>query len=178
MNTKIRLPEQLRSPIHWTIKAFRPMQAPTAESVRAWAIALVLRIMLHLGYVVLLIGVARSGKTFLLARTTPGRILDESGYWQRSTQQPSFDVSCLPESPFAIDEAMAFEQRSLTAGIAQLKNRGFVIALQQIEDLSRSGIATALAGKRVMVVQLQTAGLPVKKPNAEAEPLAAHGTDK
>lgn len=73
---------------------------------------------------------------------------------------------------------MAFEQRSLTAGIAQLKDRGFVIALQQIEDLSRSGIATALAGKRVMVVQLQTAGLSVNKPNAEAEPLAAHGTDK
>lgn len=178
MDSKTRASERQYPPIHWTIKAFRPMQAPTTERVRAWAIALVLRLMLRLGYVVLLVGAARSGKTFLLTRITPGQILDESDYWQRSTQQPSFDTSRLPKSPFAIDEAMAFEPRSLAAGIAQLKDRGFVIAVQQIEDLSRSGAATALAGKRLLIVQFQTGSLPVKEQRAVAEMFVAHGTDQ
>jgi len=169
MNSKIHPSKGPRRPIHWTINAFRPMQAPTTERLRAWAIAVVLRLMLHLGYVVLLVGAARSGKTFLLSRTTPGQIIDESDYWQRSAQQPSFDASCLPESPFAIDEAMAFEPRSLAAGIAQLNDRGFVIAVQQIEDLARSGTATALAGKRLMIVHLQTGNLPVNKQQLVAD---------
>lgn len=142
--------------IHWTIKAFRPMQAPKTERFRAWGIALVLRLMLRLGYVILLVGVARSGKTFLLARTTPGRIIDESDYWKRMANPPALDASCLPAAPFAIDEAMAFEPRSLALGLAQVKNRGFVIAVQQMDDLYRSGIAASLAGKQLMVVQLQT----------------------
>ncbi len=161
-------------PIHWTIKAFRPMQAPTTERVRAWAIALILRLMLRLGFAVILVGAARSGKTFLLTRTTPGRIIDESDYWKRSTKPPSFDVACLPASPFAIDEAMAFESDSLAAGIGQLKDRGFVVAVQQMGDLSRSGIAAALAGKRLMVIQLQT-GLPIKKRTADDQSTPTKG---
>lgn len=140
-------------PIHWQIGVFRPSQASRLTSLRAWMVSLVLRVALRLRFVVLLIGVARSGKTYLLERTTPGKIIDESQYWRYAANSPLFNLSTVPDGFFAIDESTTFESASLFESIKRMKDRSFVVSAQRYEDALHIG--TALKGRRILVLHLK-----------------------
>lgn len=143
------------SQVYCNIGVFKPSMSPWLTPLRAWVVGLVLRVALRLRFVVVLVGVARSGKTYLLERTTPGKIIDESQYWRTSTKPPVFDVSTVPNGFFAIDESAAFEGGSLCEGIKRLASRAFIICVQKRNDLDNMKIREALNGRRILVLEIK-----------------------
>ncbi|ABD72108.1 hypothetical protein Rfer_4422 (plasmid) [Rhodoferax ferrireducens T118] len=141
--------------VYCNIGAFKPSTTPWLTALRAGVVGLVLRIALRFNFVVVLIGVARSGKTYLLERTTPGKIIDESRYWRTSAKPPVFDVSTVPNGLFAIDESACFERGSLSEGIKRLASRAFIICVQRRNDLDNMGIREALNGRRILVLEIK-----------------------
>lgn len=121
-----------------------PSPLPETEVIRILNNALVLNA------VVVLIGRAGTGKTYLMERTTPNKIVD--GFCEVS--RPAFDLSAVPEGLFSIDEAASFDCNSLRDGIGQLDKRGFIISMQSASDLDELGIREVLSDRRVLVAEL------------------------
>lgn len=149
-----------------TIKAIKPVSIELASPVRrrtlramrihGWAIAAFVRCLMLLGYVVVLVGRCRSGKSLILERATPGKILDKMEELIHTGIPPTLSTAELPSGQFSIDEAAQFEPSSLLGVIASLRGRAFAISMQNPRDLAKLGLneAQALGGRRRVILTL------------------------
>ncbi|MFM0174756.1 hypothetical protein PQR33_36125 [Paraburkholderia sediminicola] len=96
------------------------------------------------GWVIVMIGPSGTGKTFMLERTIPGKIIDKSALAMKGADKVAFDLSEVPADRFAIDEPMVFDGASLRAGIATLRGRGFAMAFQQSRTIDILGLTEEL----------------------------------
>ena len=124
--------------------------------VHAWAIAVLVRTLMLFGYVVVMIGRARSGKTLILERATPNKVVNKSKERWKTGVAPAFAVEELPDGYFSIDEANQFEPSALVRAIAALAGRSFAISFQRYNDLESIGLdrADILGGRRRVVLML------------------------
>jgi hypothetical protein len=132
-----------RMDAHLKFGGYWPRSVPILANARAWAVALMLRLPMWCGRVVVVVGPCRSGKSVLLERATPGKVITQTV----ETLQPhprSFDLFEIPNSAFSIDEPMMFERRSLLSGLEALRGRGFALAIQNVDHLEMSGISDEL----------------------------------
>jgi len=99
--------------------------------------------------VVILVGVAGTGKTTLL-RKSHLELVDGMAAQNahRSTNtasdaQPELP-GALPDTPFAVDEVSVFDGASVSRALVKLRGRGFVLAVQQLNDLEHLGVVDEL----------------------------------
>lgn len=113
--------------------------------------------MLARGYVVFLIGHCRTGKTYLLQRTTPGKVIDGSEGWEQPSGAFRFDAGALPVGAFSIDELAGFNARSLRDWVETGSGkRSFILAAQTMSDIDDRGLVQLLQsmGRKVLIVEL------------------------
>lgn len=148
---------RLYLPVRRSIKGFHPFRSPIITPIRAWLTSLWLRFMLARGFIVFLVGRCRTGKSYLVGHLTPGRVLDGSKAWSERHGQLRFDPANVPAGVFAIDEAIAFERRSMLSGLRQLANRSFVLTAPSVGNLDALGVGALLQslGRRILVVELK-----------------------
>lgn len=137
------------------ISTVKPTQIELASPARhralmairfhAWVIAFFVRCLMLLGYVVVLVGQPRSGKTLILERATPGNILTKTTI-----------AAGLPLGRFSIDDTKHFDLSSLSAFVAGAHDRSFAISIQRLCDLADLGLdkVQALAGRRRVILTL------------------------
>ncbi len=142
------------------LNSFNAHKHPLRDRVRGVGVAVLLRVALSLGFVIVLIGRCRSGKSYLLQQFLAGRIIDRSDYWRESNERPLFNTAEVPNGLFAVDEVTAFEPRSLFDGVISLAKDGrkFVLTAQCSRDLDEANIGRALMGRRVLAVSLCNTG--------------------
>lgn len=114
---------------------------------------------MHLGFIIVLIGPSRSGKSYLLERIFHGSIIDRLREMTDTGKRQEFSLSDIPRSgAFAIDEISTFDPLSLFNGVIELAKRGrrFALTAQDLRDVGEANIARALMERRVLVVSLKS----------------------
>ncbi|WP_322075487.1 hypothetical protein [Burkholderia cenocepacia] len=121
---------------------------------RSRLLASFIRVAVRFGWVVVVIGPCRSGKSILLDRAMRGAtIIDKSALLRRARvfARPAFDMSDVPAGPFAIDEAEAFDRDSLLGGLELLRGRGFAIVFQTVRHIEEMGLSDELRSKHRLI---------------------------
>ena len=143
-----------KAPVRVRLRYFRPSAAPVRDPVRAWIMSRALRVALHLGFVVVVIGRCRCGKTYLLERTTPGRLIGGLDMQAAAGFKPvPFDSVDLPDAHFSIDESQTFEPESLANALSAMSGRAFAIATQSHDHLP--AIVRAIGARRILLVEFE-----------------------
>lgn len=117
------------------------------SSIRFWIIGIIARVLAKCGFMVLVLGVCRTGKTTLASYATPGRVLcfEHIGI---NNQKPheisyrdtfSFNKYSNEKSVFTLDEAVGIDEHSLRNLVKELaiKGKGFILTTQKLEDVSK-----------------------------------------
>lgn len=121
--------------------------------LNAHSIALCLRIAMLFGFIVVLIGKSRSGKTLIIERTTPGKVVCKVDGVANGTR-PSLSISDLPKGRYSIDEIGFYDRDSLQATIQGSLERTFVLSFQNESDLRGFGLDKLLANRRRVTLTL------------------------
>lgn len=120
------------------VRPFKPSGQLRREALRAYLHGLRIRLLLLCGYGVIVVGPARSGKTFLLDRTLPGQVVCPDMKALLSTGKPvPFDMAKVPEGMFAIDEPQGFDDWSLRRAFPSLRSRRVAVTVQSLQLLRR-----------------------------------------
>jgi hypothetical protein len=124
--------------------------------VHVWLIAAFIRVLMMFGYVVVLVGRCRSGKTLILERATPGKIICKLNERMQTGVAPTLSAAEIPSGHFSIDEAAQLEPTSLLKVIADLSERPFAISMQHPNDLLNYGLEKvgALGSRRRVILTL------------------------
>lgn len=106
------------------------------SSFRLWCWGIALRIALLAGYPVVLVGACRTGKTLLLGKMTPGKIIDKREEAMHG-KRPVISETDLPDGLYSLDECQRIEPNSfgelMTTMIGQ--KRPFCLATQHYETV-------------------------------------------
>lgn len=115
------------------VARFNRSQYPVREAVRSTLLGIYIKTLLLCGRGVVVVGQCRSGKSYLLSKTLPGRILSPDRSALLAGQRSLFDTDALPAGMFAVDESSYFEVESLAASFELLEKRKVVFSVQQLE---------------------------------------------
>ena len=140
------------SPSQMHLAFFRPSDSPRWTAMRAWITSLVLRMAMFRGFVVVLVGPPRSGKTYLLDRTTPQRVIDVSEGLRDG--DPVFNFGDIPShGVFSLEEVQAFGS-NVGNIIASVRDRNFAVSLQ--DKTLVPPILSALGRRRIFLVEFDS----------------------
>lgn len=146
------------APLHrWTVQRFRPQERRIADPVRAWAFGLALRCAAQLGFAIVLVGSARTGKTYLLHRVCPpSRVMNSHARLaQNNYRRAPLDPASWPSGTVALDEAAQIDSSELQMIAPALRARRIVVAVQRPQDLTDNGFAEVLRSRPVLMVTLK-----------------------
>ncbi|MEG2430989.1 MAG: hypothetical protein RSA84_00200 [Acinetobacter sp.] len=133
---------------------FRPGEMPVISAFRARYWALIIRWALRFGYTVCLIGSTGTGKSYLIERTLPGRIIDArlllvKNDWHGPVP---FSLRGAKPGPVGIDESSSFSEETLRQNAENLKERGVVYTAQRIDKAAK--VAANLPNRRVLLIMI------------------------
>ncbi|OJW46239.1 MAG: hypothetical protein BGO63_03985 [Candidatus Accumulibacter sp. 66-26] len=132
--------------------------------LRAHALGLVLKGVCRLGFPVLIVGGPRSGKTVLLERTCPGKVLNtRARFMANGYRQVPIELGPESKAVIAVDDGeMLLSGWARTAALT-LRKRHVLYAFQRIENAFLAGIPELYPGRRLLLVSLgASAVLPQK----------------
>lgn len=124
-------------------------------SIRLWCWGMVLRLALLVGHPVVLIGACRTGKTLLLSKLTPGKIIDKREDAMRG-QRPAISEADVPAGIYSLDECQLIEPASIgklvSAMVAQ--KRTFCLSAQHYRSVEEAvdSYRSTKGAKRVVLV--------------------------
>lgn len=126
--------------------------------LKANCIALAIRLALRLGYIIVIIGKCRSGKTMILERSLPNQILNRKEDLLASENQNQ--ILCLrklsiPVGYFAIDEFSYLDDQTLLQDLEKLNGRHFAIAIQSRADLDKNRVRHWFEARRRLEIILE-----------------------
>lgn len=133
------------------VERFRPMHNLKRESRRAYFEGLRVRLLLACGFGVVVVGGCGSGKTFLLERALPGRVIrpENSMLLRQGIKQPLPDK--LPVEAFALDEPMAYEPDAIRKAIPVLRGKRVAFAVQSLSHFEQLGLFELFEERLVVV---------------------------
>lgn len=138
---RTRIPRH-KAPASFGIR-LNPVKWPL--NLRTRLLGSLIRVAVRFGWVVVVIGPCRSGKSSLVDLATRGvKTVDKSALLRRSGVRPAFDLADVPPGPFAIDEAEAFDHDSLLGTLQHLRGRGFAITFQATHHIDEMGLSDEL----------------------------------
>ncbi|EDL4521524.1 hypothetical protein CTQ51_13485 [Salmonella enterica subsp. enterica serovar Infantis] len=139
----------------WCVRKFRPHNKVRREALRAYMHGLRIRFLLACGFGVVVIGEARSGKTFMLSRALPGNVIAPDRALVLQNTLPPFPAGRLPDGQFAVEEPQAFQPGTVERAFDVLRGKRVAFSVQSIELMHRLRL-DALFGERLAVVFLGT----------------------
>lgn len=126
--------------------------------VRFWLWSKILGAALRVGYIVFVIGRQGAGKSVMLARVTPGKVVDKMLVSRDPKALPYLRFDEIPGGFFSIDEPQFIDKASFKAAVVRLaqENRHFVVASQQERVLNElfDNVTLWRSWRRVLVVKL------------------------
>lgn len=129
--------------------------------LKAYVIAMVVRLALRLGCIVVIIGRCGIGKTMILERAMPHRIInrkeDVFASYETHQQGPSLRNCLLPIGHFAVDEFVQLDQRTLLQDLDELDSRQFAITIQSRTDLDKIGVTHWLEARKRLEITISPA---------------------
>lgn len=137
----------------WNLAEISPKSRLGA--LRACALGIVLRGLCRLGVPVLIVGCARSGKTALLERTCPGKVLNNRERYMANGYRP-VAIELGPESNavIGIDDGEMLDVGWARRSAETLRKRHVLYAFQSMENAFHAGMPTVFPGRRLLVVAL------------------------
>lgn len=137
------------------VRQFKPQNKVKREALRAYVQGLRIRFLLACGFGVVVIGACRSGKTFMLSRAFPGRVVAPDHKLVIQGVRPPFPSGDLPGSPFAVEEPQAFQAGTIQNAFGVLRGKRVVFSVQSIDTMQGLQLDT-LFDERLVVVFLGT----------------------
>lgn len=137
------------------VRKFRPHNKVRREALRAYMHGLRIRFLLACGFGVVVIGKARSGKTFMLSRALPRNVIEPDRALELWKNLPPFPAGQLPDGQFAVEEPQAFQPGTVESAFDVLRGKRVAFSVQSIELMHRLRL-DALFGERLTVVFLGT----------------------
>ncbi|TXH00056.1 MAG: hypothetical protein E6R08_01065 [Nevskiaceae bacterium] len=142
------------------VKAMGPGN-PWSDRTRATVYGWVMKVALRWGYRVLVVGPTRAGKSYMLSRVFPGRLVDGSvGPLRGKGETTRFHLDELPPGVFVIEELQGMNQMDLQESLGRMKRRQFVLSVQRLDDVLAMGLRELFVGRRTLILELggQAAG--------------------
>lgn len=141
--------------VRLSARQFKP-QENTFDGLRAYVIGVALRLAARLGYVVLLVGPCRSGKSFVLERTCAGAILNKTEDIANNGYRPlTLDANTFPSGKtFAIDEVGHLPAGFFLAAREALDTRRVIYVLQDKRLINALGMGPLLHRRKVLMVNI------------------------
>lgn len=125
------------------------------SSLRLWCWGMVLRFALLAGHPVVLIGACRTGKTLLLNKLTPGKIIDKREDAMRG-EYLAITEADVPDGIYSLDECQLIKPASISKLVSAMaaQKRNFCLAAQRYRDVKEAVDAyrSAENAKRVLLV--------------------------
>lgn len=128
---------------------------PLYEALRTFLLGLRIKLLLLRGYGVVVVGHTGTGKTYLLEKALPGRVVGPSWDVVLAGKRGAFDLAKMPEGMFAIDEPTYFELSDLLRAYPALRRRRVVFAVQALTNLALLKL-DELFENRLVIVYLGT----------------------
>lgn len=129
-------------------------QFNSPSSLRLWCWGMVLRLALLAGYPVVLIGACRTGKTLLLKKLTPGKVIDKREEAMRG--EPPVITGDVPNGIFSVDDCQLIGPNSIWQLVSTraAQNHPFCLATQRYRDVKDAVDAyrSSKNAKRVFLV--------------------------
>ena len=121
---------------HFRTSRFDPMRSPRITLIRAWIFSVLIKLTNYFGVSVILLGPARSGKTYLLEKIVGEKIIDgrQAAKELNWRNEPALDLQLIPNGSFGIDEAQLFSAHSLSKELKTLSNRDCILCFQSFEQ--------------------------------------------
>lgn len=155
-------------------QGFWPRRWRAVALARSWLIARFVRAALNRNRVILLIGETGSGKTLLLERATPGRIIDHSQSVLNAGIKGAVNVAEIPHGPFSIDETMCHDAASVLRALEVSRGRGFALSLQDVQHIKLMGLSQELSRNHRCVFVNITRRARALKAKGQRTPVDAH----
>lgn len=110
------------------------------SSFRLWCWGLVLRLALLVGHPVVLIGACRTGKTLLLGKITPGKIIDKREDAMRGQRPAITEADVPPDGIYSLDECQLVEPVSIVKLVSTMvaQKRTFCLSTQCFRDVEEA----------------------------------------
>lgn len=135
---------------HWALVArrFSPRTSPLwFERVRYHLHALRIRLFARWGYVVVVVGRCGSGKTVLLEKALPGRIVSPDIDLLSRTPRKPLDEASLPAGLFGVDEAAKYDWAHTRKVFPGLSERKAVFTVQSVGQIFDLGLDQVFRGR-------------------------------
>lgn len=112
-------------------------QFTSPTNPRLWYWKVVLRFALLTGHPVVLIGACRTGKTLLLNKLTPGKVIDKVADSRRGGGECPLVKTEMPDGIYSIDECQVIEGQSILQlmSIMAAQKRSFCLSTQRYRDV-------------------------------------------
>ncbi|MDR8092950.1 hypothetical protein KPB05_36445 [Burkholderia gladioli] len=131
-----------KTPSNLTVR-LNPVRWPIG--IRSHFLGSLIRVAVRFGWVVVVIGPCRSGKSTLLnLAMRDAKTIDKAALLRRSSARPVFDLADLAPGPIAIDEAEAYDRDSILGALQHLRGTGFAITFQSPEHIDWMGLSDEL----------------------------------
>ncbi|MGG5276269.1 hypothetical protein [Pseudomonas syringae pv. coryli] len=118
------------------VSPFKPSRTSVMfESIRARLLGLYVKWHLHQGRGVVVVGQCGAGKTFLLSRAFPGRVVSPDMPSILAGRRTAFELRAMPSGMFAVDESSYFEATTFRNAFEGLKLRKVAFAVQHVSHI-------------------------------------------
>jgi len=130
------------------------------SSFRLWCWGVALRLALLAGHPVVLIGACRTGKTLLLSKITPGKVIDKREDAIRG-MHPIINETEVPAGIYSVDECQLIDPHSISKLVSAMviQKRAFCLATQHYLDVNEAIDAYHLSENAKRVVLVVVGGL-------------------
>ena len=130
------------------VQRFTPQGRPRLEALRALVIGFLMKTLMRLGMGILIVGGARTGKSYLLNCTFPGKVFDSRSAGIKDL------LATAPDGLFAVDETSYLDVNDLRTNFDALRSRKIAYSIQRVEEAERLGLDALLHGRRTVIIML------------------------
>lgn len=121
------------------------------EKIRAHLLGQRIKLLVHCGFGVVIVGGPGAGKTFILESAMPGKIVQpERNLFSRTPRQP-LDVAQLPNGICAVDESAKYDWEKTRASFPSLRERKVVLTVQSVGQILELGLNHLFANRLLIV---------------------------
>lgn len=130
---------------------YNPHNHPRREAFRVYIQGLRLKFLLSCGFGVVLVGRCASGKSFMLEKALPGRVVVPDREAILSGRLGAFDMAKMPNGMFALDESVYFDRSDLLRAFPELRERQVVFAMQALGHTTLLNLGTLFEGRLAII---------------------------
>ena len=124
---------------------------PRREDFRVYIQGLRLKFLLGCGFGVVMVGRCASGKSVMLEKALPGRVVVPDREAILSGRLGAFDMAKMPNGMFALDESIYFDRFDLFRAFPELQKRQVVFAMQALGHTTLVNLGTLFEGRLAII---------------------------